>query len=433
MAFHSSRQVFLKSGATCLALPAFESLIAPSKLSAAEKRSKPPKRLAYMGFGWGVTHETWFPSKDERGPWKDLPKGLAPLAKHKKDITMIRHCSNNSTNEAHWGSTFWLTGANQFAIPGQSFHNSISADQVAAQEFGKTTRFASIQLGTARAIGQGHGPGLSLAWNHQGKPISGFDSPKRAFEQLFADDKTPKEVIQAQFDEKRSILDAVMLDAKMVSKGLNKNDQDKMNEYFQSIRDIETRIAKEEAWIDIPKKKPGKEFKAPGVTNNGYEEIKLMIDIMVAAMQVDASRVFTYRMPVDSLLDHLEATISGHNMSHYNGNPQRQMVSENRDKALSELYAYLISRLKASREIDGSSLFDHICLTMGSNIRTSHTLRDCPVLITGKGAGLKLGEHIVPEVERIPLCNVWLTQLKGLGLNVESHGDSTGIIEDLVS
>jgi hypothetical protein len=206
-----------------------------------------------------------------------------------------------------------------------------------------------------------------------------------------------------------------------------------MNEYFQSIRDIETRISKEEAWMDIPKKKPAKGFKVPDQSKNGYEEIKLMIDIMVAAMQVDSSRVFTYRLPVESLLNHLESPISGHNMSHYNGNPGRQVVSESRDKAISELYAYFIDRLKASQEVDGSTLFDHICLTLGSNIRTSHTLRDCPVLITGKGAGLKLGEHIVPEVDRMPLCNVWLTQLKGLGLNIESHGDSTGVIDALIS
>ena len=429
---NSPRRVFLRNSSALLGLPLLESFRG-SYLSAGEVKTTTPKRLVYMGIGWGVTHESWFQSKAEKGAWKELPKGLAPLSKHKKDLTVIRNCSNNSTHEAHWGSTFWLTGANQFAIPGQGFHNSISADQVAARSYGLETRFNSVQLGTNKANGQGHGNGLSLAWNHQGKPLSGYDSPMRAYSQLFSADDTPLEVTQARFKKKRSILDTVMLDAKYVSKGLNKNDRDKMDEYFQSVRDIETRIAKEEAWIDVPKKTPSKGFKEPQKSLDGYQEIKVMIDIMVAAMQVDATRVLTYRLPVDSLITSLDATITGHNMSHYNGNKPRQAVSENRDRALSELLAYFIDKLKSTKEVDGTSLFDHICLTFGSNIKTSHTLKDCPVLITGKGAGLKLGHHLVPDVERMPLCNVWLTQLRGLGLNVESHGDSTGIIKELLA
>ena len=104
------------------ALPAF----------AAEKPVNQPKRMVFLGFGYGVTNETWFPSLKDTGADYALPAGLAPLAEHKKDFTIVQGLSNKFSDEAHWGSTFWLTGANRYSEPGQSFHNGISADQVAA-------------------------------------------------------------------------------------------------------------------------------------------------------------------------------------------------------------------------------------------------------------------------------------------------------------
>jgi len=123
--------------------------------------------MVFLGFGWGVTNETWFPDLKQTGLDYTLPPGLAPLERHKKDFTVVQGCSNKFTNEAHWGSTFWLTGANRYSEPGQSFHNSISADQVAAGFLGNDTRYASIQLNTPDVQNSGHGPGLSLAWDQQ--------------------------------------------------------------------------------------------------------------------------------------------------------------------------------------------------------------------------------------------------------------------------
>jgi len=98
---------------------------------------------------------------------------MAPLQRHKADISIIQNLENQFNNEAHWGSTFYLTGANRYAEPGRSFSNTISADQVAAGQFGAATRFTSVQLGSADAEKDGHGSGLSLAWNRQGKPVAG--------------------------------------------------------------------------------------------------------------------------------------------------------------------------------------------------------------------------------------------------------------------
>ena len=209
-----------------------------------------PKRMVFLGFGWGVTKETWFPDIKQTGADYDLPEGLQPLARHKQDFTVIQNLGNQFANDAHWGSTFWLTGANRYAEPGQSFHNSISADQVAAEALGQDTRFASLQLGCEKAEESGHGPGLSLAWNRQGKPVAGLNNPLSAYHRLFSDDSTPLAQRQAMLKQKRSVLDTVLDDARSVARGLNKSDTDKLGEYLQSIRDIETRISKEEQWLE---------------------------------------------------------------------------------------------------------------------------------------------------------------------------------------
>ena len=94
------------------------------------------------------------------------------------------------------------------------------------------------------------------------------------------------------------------------------------------------------------------------------------------------------------------------------------------------MLAGLIDKLKATKETDGSSLFDYVALAYGSNIRSIHYLDNCPTVLTGGGANLKLGQHLVLPKDT-PLCNVWLTMLHGIGLDVERHGDSTGVVKEL--
>jgi hypothetical protein len=158
-----------------------------------------------------------------------------------------------------------------------------------------------------------------------------------------------------------------------------------------------------------------------------------MYDIIVAAMQTDSTRVLSYRQPVTTLLTSLGLKTEAHTMSHYHGRPGDVVESSRkRDLTQSELLAGLIDRLKATKEPDGSSLFDHVTVVYGSNIRTSHSLDNCPTLITGGGAGMKLGENIVVP-KNTPLCNAWLTLLTQSGVAIESFGDSTGMLDAIVA
>ena len=426
-----NRRAFLRSGSALIALPFLESF-GFRRFASAASVAAPPKRLVFLGMGFGVTRDSWFPDTKTTGADYELTPGLAPLARHKDDITVIQNLSNQFNNEAHWGSTFWLTGANRYAEPGQSFHNSISVDQVAAESLGKETRFSSIQLGYRGGDNSGHGPGLSLSWNRQGKPVAAFNTPVAAFHRLFSDESTPLEERQAALRQQRSVLDTVLEDARSTAKGLSKTDTDKLDEYFQSIREIETRLSKEEEWLDVPKRKPAQPLKEPGEGLVGVEEMKVMYDLILAAMEVDASRVFSYRQPLDTMIRSMGATITAHNMSHYSEGPRKD-VSEQRDAKQSELFAHFIDRMKAIPQADGTSLFDNTTLTLGTNINSIHYLNNCPTLVTGGGAGIKHGRHLVMKDPKSPLCNLWLSILNGSGIETESHGDSTGMIPELFS
>ena len=426
----ASRREFLRSSTALVALPMLESI--GLARAGAGLPAAPPKRIAWLGFGWGVTEESWYPDITTPGSDYALPAGLAPLARHKSDFSIVQNLWHKYSNEGHEGSTMWLTGANRYAQPGQNFFNSISADQVAAAQFGIHTRFASIQLTVNESAARsGHGPGLSLAWDVRGKPIGGFSTPVEVYHRLFSADSTPLAQRQALLAEERSVLDTVLENARDLQRRLGTHDQAKLEEYFDGIRDIETRLAKEEKWLAAPRPKPPLGEPKPGL--EGREEIKLMYDLLVAAFQTDSTRVITYRQPVSTLLTSLDLKVFPHDMSHYHTTRAEKLdCSQKRDVAQSELLAGLLDRLKATKEADGSSLFEHTTVAYGSNIRTGHELTNCPTLIAGRGAGIKLGHNLVMP-RHTPLNNCWLTLLRGSGVMVEKHGDSTGILDDLMA
>ncbi|MGC6448820.1 MAG: DUF1552 domain-containing protein [Rubripirellula sp.] len=433
--FTPTRRAILRGTGALIALPFMESFGFQRFAAASTAVATVPKRMAFLGMGYGITADRWYPKRESVGENYEFPAILKPLAKHKKDVMFIQNLMHQYSADGHSGSTFWLTGANRYEIPGQSFHNTVSVDQVAAEVLGEQTRFTSIQLGAsgaAGASGDGHGPGLSLAWNQSGKPVSALNTPAAAFHRLFSSDTTPLAERKLRLREQNSVLDTVLSDARSVSRSISKSDNDKLNEYLESVREIEVRLAKEERWLAIKKKMPKDKIDEPDESLAGYEEMEVMYDLMVAAMQVDASRVFTYRMPVTSLIQSLGATMTAHNMSHYSEG-ERRTVSQKRDGANAKLLARFIDKLKASKESDGSSLFENITITLGSNLSSVHSLNNCPTIVAGGGSGFNQGRSLVMDNPRTPLCNLWLSILRGSGIAADSFGDSTGVIDELFS
>jgi hypothetical protein len=415
-----NRRNFLVASGAFLTLPHLESF-------AKKEIIKTSPKMVFIGTGFGFT-ESLFP----QGFGKDykLSASMAPLAKHRQDMTFLSNLHHQYSRNPHAGSTSYLTGANVDGTPGKRFCNTISCDQLAAKYLGKENRFSSLQLSCADPGGHsGFGTGLSLAWNEAGKPIAGESSPFRLYHKLFGGNNVSYEEKLVRLKQRKSILDTFVSNLKSMHKRSSKIDRNKLDEYLQSIREIEQSIAKEKLWANRPKEKVN--YPEPAKNVNGESEIKTMYDLMILALQTDSTRVISYRQPVRSLISSMGINYDGHQLSHYHGSKARTIASEKKDLKCMQLFAYFIDRLKSIKEKDGSRLFDNCLVSYGSNLRTGHMLKNVPAFLTGNIAGkIKHGRHLEMDKDSA-LCDLWLTMLNTCGVDIESFGDSTGQIEQL--
>ena len=426
----TNRRSFLRLGSSLLAVPFLETFA-----SAAAASTSPPKRFVFLGGGFGFTKQSFYPDKAGEFQRIGLTQGLAPLERHQNEITMVSGMTNLGATNPHGGSLSYLTGANVSGTPGKRFHNSISCDQVIAKHIGKKTRFASLTLSAIEKDGgqnSGHGKGLSLSWDQAGNPIPGFNTPLDLYKTLFAQKGDSNEELMERLKKKKSILDIVKTDVFAMKGKLSKSDVQKLGEYFQGVREIERGLYRQAAWSKISK--PDAPFSMPTEVMTGEEEVKLMYDMIISAMQTDSTRVVTYRQPVCRLLEGMELKIKAHSLSHYGFSQDRRLESEQRDRKCMELFAHFIDRLKEARDIDGSRLFDNCIVSYGTNLRSGHELKNVPALLSGGGAkGIGLGKHIVLPGKDRPLANYWLTLMQQAGVPVESFSHSTGNIRELIS
>ncbi len=420
----------MRLGSSILALPFLESFASAKAIAAT-----PPKRMIFLGGGFGFTKDTFYPKKAGRFEEIGMTEGLAPLARHRDDITMVTNLTNLGASDPHGGSTSYLTGANVAGTPGKRFHNSISCDQIAAQHLGKETRFSSLILSANEVDGgsnSGHGKGLSLSWDESGNPIPGINKPLDLFRQLFAHPGDSREELDARLKKKQSILDLVRIDGGGMKRSLSKGDREKLDEYFTGVRQVEKGLERQARWADIPK--PNAPFEAPAEGLTGEQAIHLMYDMMIVALQTGMTNVISYRQPVCSLLSGMGTALKAHSLSHYGFSRTRIMASRERDKKCSGLFAHFIDRLKDAKDSDGSRLFDNCIVSYGSNLRSGHELKNVPAIITGGGAHqIKHGRNIVLPKENTPLANYWLTLMQQAGIKTGQFSHSTGILPELVA
>ena len=426
----TNRRSFLRLGSSLMAVPFLETFA-----SATPASTSPPKRFVFLGGGFGFTKQSFYPKKAGEFEKIGLTQGLKPLERHQNEITMVSGMTNLGATNPHGGSLSYLTGANVSGTPGKRFHNSISCDQVIAEYIGKKTRFASLTLSAFEKDGgqnSGHGKGLSLSWDQAGNPIPGFNAPLDLYRTLFAQKGDSNEELMERLKKKKSILDIVKTDVFAMKGKLSKRDVRKLGEYFQGVRQIELGLYRQAAWSKVAK--PEAPFIMPTEVMTGEEEIKLMYDMVIVALQTDSTRVVTYRQPVCRLLEGMELRIKAHSLSHYGFSQARRLESEQRDQKCMDLFAHFIDRLKEAHDIDGSRLFDNCIVSYGTNLRSGHELKNVPALLSGGGAkGIGLGQHIALPGKDRPLANYWLTLMQQADLPVESFSHSTGNIPELIS
>jgi hypothetical protein len=422
-----------------MALPLLDSMI-PAMAST----SKSPIRLGFVYVPNGIIPKAWLPTSE--GTAFDFMPTMKPLEPFREKLLVVsnlaqingRALGDGAGDHARAGAT-WLTGVHPKKTQGMDIHVGVSADQVAAREMGKTTQFASLEIGIEEPyLAGGCDSGYSCAytntisWRSPTTPNPVEISPRAVFERLFGDGGTTDQTVRRKRTEQdRTILDYVRGDLARIEPGLGARDKSKLDEYFESIRDIERRIQKaEQQKTEMPV------MESPvGIPDSFEEHAKLMADLMVIAWQTDMTRVISFMMAREgSNRSYREIGVPDghHSVTHHQNDPEKVAKTQKIDEHHVKSFAYLVKRLDETKDGDGT-LLDHSMILYGSSIRDGnvHDHHDLPlVLAGGKGAGLQTGRHIRYKPET-PMTNLLVTMLDRSGVPADTLGDSTGKVDQL--
>jgi len=276
---------------------------------------------------------------------------------------------------------------------------------------------------------------MSMSWRGPSSPLPAEINPRAVFERLFGDgDSTDPKVRASRLEQQKSVLDYVTGSLSRLQRRLSAGDKRKIDEYFESVRDVERRIALAEAQnttLELP------HLERPGAVPDDYLQYsKLMIDLQVIAWQTDMTRVASFMLGRDgSNRSYREIGISDghHSISHHQGDAERLDKLVKIDELHVSMFAYLLKRLRETPDGDGT-LLDHSLVVFGSSISESniHTHDDLPIVVAGSANGqLKGNRHLVYSKET-PLNNLFLSMFDLAGLpHVDGFGDSTGRLTQL--
>ena len=430
-----SRRTFLRGSGVALALPYLEAMM-PSSVLAAPKPQVTP-RMGTFYFGTGMNMREFEP--EETGPNFKLSRILKPLDPVRGHFTVL---SNTWLN--HGGGH---DGAYPFATSiARGEKQSISPDQLAAQQLGQDTRFPSLQLSIKRGTGFGDQALATISWNEQGVPLAAENDPHVIFAKLFRPDS------QAELAEKDhayrrrgSILDIVRDDAKRMQQKLGQSDRQQLEQYFNSIREVEAQLQRNMSWMQ--KTKPEPEAKGlrdytkpvkPDEGGNGFvynDYARMMYDLIALAFQTDSTRVVSYVVRTElagGVYPEFGVSKGYHALTHHGNDPKNLEELAKVDTIYMQHWAYFLQRLQAVKEGEGT-LLDHTVLGFSSGMGIGHSKDHLPTVISGgSGLGIAHQGHL-KLAEPTPLSSVWHTMLDRMGVAVpERFQDSKGVIQPLV-
>lgn len=430
------RRTLLRGAGVALALPWLEAM------SHAAPAAKKPQRFCALFFANGVSlpeekHAAfqdwhWFPH--ETGDNYRLTKSLEPLEPHRQEMTILGGLSHPTSRElvGHNTGDVWLSGADIR----ENLNNSISIDQVIARHLGEQTRVPSLVLSSSGGVGP-KSRTTTISFDAQGRAIPAESSPRSIFERLF---ERPNEhdytTRQRALASGRRRVDFLLDDARSLRNRLGHNDQQRLDEFLQSLTEVESRMVRSEDWLDKAMPEVDRSAINLDVSPDGPTEfIRTMLDLIVLAFETDTTRVATYQFSAEDgagICDRFP-TILGigdrghHQLSHGTPEPWAQY-----DRYLAEHFSYFIERLKGLRERDERLLDDSLIL-YGSGTSTTHNARNYPlVLAGGKNLGLKHGRFIKPPAER-PLGDLFVTLMHRLDVPVENFADNESEFTELIS
>lgn len=433
-----TRRSILRGLGVSLAIPSLESF-------AVGGVSGIPLRMGFTYIPNGVIMDEWRPL--ETGPLKSLPNSLQPLQNHTADFQVISGLNHTKAyangdgggDHARANATF-LTGCQARKTAGKDIKVGVSVDQIAADAIGDKTKLRSLELscdGVRRSgkcdSGYSCAYQYNLSWKTESMPMVPESNPRLVFERLFGNASSPTDR-KGQLKRRalnKSILDFALQGASNFNKRLGKSDQEKLSEYFTSVRELEKRIEREEKnWEKLP------DLKSPvGIPENYRAHLRLMFDMMILAFQSDSTRISSFLLAHDgsnrSFRD-IGVPEGHHSLSHHKNDPEKIKKLAKIDQFYSEQFAYFIDKLSTTQEIDGSRLLDHCMIVFGGGISDGnrHRHSDLPVLLAGGSShGLTTGRHV--DYEGVPMTNLYLGMLDRAGVQASQVGDSSGLIKDL--
>ena len=419
---HLPRRTFLRGAGTALALPLLDAMV-PALTAERLTDAAPVRRLGFIYFPLGVDRDRWRPDGEEFD--YSASEALAPLAPHRdKFIVLTGLSSDPDRSKAGFhdrAMASFMTGCEPTE---GKVHVGISVDQVAARTLGKETQFASLEL-TTEETGNLSGPVFKTASNS----LPFEKNPRFVFERLFGEGgRIDPEAARRRDAADQSALDAVSDRIAELKAEVGTDDRLKLDQYFESIRDVERRIdvAMKRPPVDLPPTK-----RPAGIPDTWPEHVKLMFDLQTLALQADLTRVWTFlygREATSMNFPHLDISMGHHEISHHNFEKEKLDALAKINVNQTELLAYFLTKLDARKE-GTSTLLDHSLLMYGSSLSvpTSHSQRDLPILLAGGAAGrVAGGRHVVFPGDTTPLTNLYLTMLDKVGVPTEKLGDSTG-------
>ena len=435
----TSRRHFLRGAGVALALPWLESaplLAQDGRVSVSENANKPPIRFAHIFFSNGVEPVHWW----AKGQGKDMEFGPAaqPLAPISEDLVFLRglyHQKAFVSTSPHLGRMNLLSGATVSLDP-KEIRVGTSLDQVLAQRVGNRTAAPSLALGIEPnelrlEDGLSMIYGSNISWVSPTKPATKEIYPARVFDQLFGDGKG------RELD--RSILDAVLAEARTLRPKVGANDRKKLDEYLESIRDIEKRLdhaAKEErleGWRPTLKQ-PNMPRPADDVPQNVPEHMKLMLDLIVLAFQMDKTRVVTLMLNNDLSQMNFKFIPGVRGALHldltHNGKaPELEAMYLKTNQFHTQQFTYLVTKLKGIDE-GGASLLDNSILMFASSLfdGDAHSAEQLPIVLAGKAGGALRTGRILDFFDKGDdnrrACSLYLSLMDLMGAHLDRFGDA---------
>lgn len=428
----------LRGMGASVALPLLDAML-PALTPLAKADARPRLRFGVVYFPNGAIMPQFTPATEGTG--FEFTPILKPLEPFKESLVVLtnftRSHPGSQVGDHAVSAAGFLTGVWPKRTEAEDVQANTTIDQVVAQQIGQDTPLPSLELATEDFTGYvgGCSPGFScaymntLCWRTPTTPLPMETNPRTAFERIFGEAASASER-QARIQKERSILDSISEEAKDLERGLGTRDRARVGDYLENVREIERRIQRTEAH----NRSDATRMDAPiGVPDSFDEHVGLMFDLVAAAYQADATRVFTFMMSREisqRTYPQIGITEQHHSISHHQNNPEKMAKVTRINTYYAQLYAKFLEKLRSTEDGDGS-LLEHSLIFYGAGMGDSNSHASDPLPIVAAGGGVEKGHRHVRVATRTPVGDLWIDVATKFGKPMERFGDGTGTVHGL--